>query len=86
MAAYYVASEALANVVKYADASCVTILLDEGHSTLRLSVRDDGIGGADPGRGSGLNGIRDRVAALSGSFELRSPVGDGTLVRVLLPT
>ena len=50
-----------------------------------LSLKDDGAGGVDPGRGSGLDGIRDRVEALGGSFEVSSSAGDGTLVQVALP-
>jgi signal transduction histidine kinase len=85
VAAYFVVSEVLTNVVKYADASYVTILVEERFETLWVSVQDDGVGGADPARGSGLVGIRDRVEALGGSFEINSPVGEGTLVQVCLP-
>jgi signal transduction histidine kinase len=63
----------------------VTILVEERFETLWVSVQDDGVGGADPARGSGLVGIRDRVEALGGSFEINSPVGEGTLVQVCLP-
>jgi signal transduction histidine kinase len=85
-AAYYVTAEALTNVAKYARASeCVVCLtLDDGR--LRLEVRDDGVGGADPSTGSGLLGLRDRVEALDGSFEVDSPLGAGTAVIVELPT
>jgi GAF domain-containing protein len=85
VAAYFVVSETLTNVAKYADASYVTILGEERFETLWLSVQDDGVGGADPALGSGLVGIRDRVEALGGSFEINSPVGEGTLVQVCLP-
>jgi signal transduction histidine kinase len=85
VAAYYVVSEALTNMTKHADASYVTVLMEERYGTMRLSVQDDGVGGADPARGSGLVGIRDRVEALGGSFEVTSPVGEGTLIQVALP-
>jgi signal transduction histidine kinase len=85
VAAYYVVSEALTNIAKHADASHVTILLEERYGTLWLSVQDDGIGGADPAHGSGLIGIRDRVAAVGGFFEVSSPVADGTLIQACLP-
>jgi signal transduction histidine kinase len=84
-AAYFVTSEALANVAKYAQASAafVDVGLDEGR--LRLSVRDDGVGGADPEQGSGLKGLRDRVDALDGRLELHSPPGEGTTLTVEIP-
>jgi signal transduction histidine kinase len=84
-AAYFVTSEALANVAKYAQASAafVEVGLDEGR--LRLSVRDDGVGGADPEQGSGLKGLRDRVDALDGRLELHSPPGEGTTLTVEIP-
>ena len=85
VATYYVVSEALTNMTKHADASYVTVLMEERYGTMRLSVQDDGVGGADPARGSGLVGIRDRVEALGGSFEVTSPVGEGTLIQVALP-
>jgi signal transduction histidine kinase len=85
IAAYYVASEALANAMKHAQASRVEISLTTGHSSLLLSVRDDGIGGADPARGSGLAGLADRVEALGGSIHLHSVAGAGTHITVDLP-
>jgi signal transduction histidine kinase len=85
VAAYYVVSEALTNMTKHADASYVTVLMEERYGTMRLLVQDDGVGGADPARGSGLVGIRDRVEALGGTFEVSSPVGQGTLIQVALP-
>lgn len=83
--AYYVVSEALANAAKHADASTVWIdaRVSDGH--LRLSVRDDGRGGAAPDRGSGLTGLADRVEALNGTISVSSPVGAGTTVLVDLP-
>jgi len=85
IAAYYVVSEALANIAKHAQASntIVSVGVDEG--TLRIHVRDDGRGGADPDRGSGLIGLSDRVAALGGTISLLSPPGEGTSLSVGLP-
>jgi signal transduction histidine kinase len=85
VAAYYVASEALANAMKHARASRVEIALAERDGSLLLSIRDDGIGDADPARGSGLAGLTDRVEALGGAFQLHSPAGAGTHVTAHLP-
>jgi GAF domain-containing protein len=84
-AAYYVASEALTNVAKHADASVVRVSLDEQNGTLRLSIRDDGSGGVDPRRGSGLVGLRDRVEALGGKITIDSTPGAGTSLVTTLP-
>ncbi|GAA1262789.1 hypothetical protein GCM10009609_27250 [Pseudonocardia aurantiaca] len=85
VAAYYIVSEALTNTTKHARASCMRVAVDQTDTCLRLSIRDDGIGGADPARGSGLIGLRDRVHALGGSIEVSSPSGDGTAILVELP-
>jgi PAS domain S-box-containing protein len=87
-AAYYVAAEALANVVKYADATLaqVRVAEDEEGGTIVVEVVDNGVGGADPSRGSGLEGLEDRVAALDGSFGVESPPGGGTRIRATIPT
>jgi signal transduction histidine kinase len=85
IAAYYVASEALANAVKHAKASVVEVGLETRDGCLVLTVRDDGIGGADPTRGSGLVGINDRVEALGGTLLLDSPPSEGTALDVQLP-
>ena len=85
VAAYYVASEALANAMKHAQASRVEISLTMRDGSLLLSVRDDGAGGADPARGSGLAGLTDRVEALGGSIRLHSAAGAGTHITVDLP-
>jgi PAS domain S-box-containing protein len=85
VAAYFVASEALANATKHADASRVEISLTESQERLLLAIRDDGVGGADPARGSGLVGLTDRVEALGGSIEIRSPRGEGTAIVADLP-
>jgi signal transduction histidine kinase len=85
VAAYYVVSEAVTNTTKYAGASHVEVTVEQHDGTLQLSVRDDGVGGADPGRGSGLTGLRDRVEALGGAIGITSPAGDGTVIQVSLP-
>ena len=84
-AAYYVVSEALANTAKHAHASHARVAIEDTDGSLRLSIRDDGVGGAEPGRGSGLTGLRDRVEALGGAIEVSSPSGQGTVVVVVLP-
>jgi signal transduction histidine kinase len=86
VAAYYTASEALTNTVKHAVASAVSINLATRGDRFVLSVSDDGAGGANPGRGSGLVGLRDRVEALGGRLEVTSPIGKGTTITVELPT
>jgi signal transduction histidine kinase len=83
--AYYVVSEALANAAKHADASCAVVEVEARGGVLRVAVRDDGVGGADFGHGSGLVGLKDRVEALGGRLSLESPRGAGTLVEVELP-
>jgi signal transduction histidine kinase len=85
VAAYYVVSEALTNAAKYATASAVHVDVVATDALLRLAIRDDGVGGADPGKGTGLIGLRDRVQALGGSIDLRSAVGEGTVIVVELP-
>ena len=85
IAAYYVASEALANATKHARASCIEISLATRNGSLLLSVRDDGVGGANPARGSGLAGLADRVEALGGSIHVHSAAGAGTHIAVDLP-
>jgi signal transduction histidine kinase len=85
IAAYYVTSEALANAMKHAQASHVVISLTASDASLLLSIRDDGIGGADPARGTGLAGLADRVEALGGSIHTHSVTGAGTHIRVDLP-
>jgi signal transduction histidine kinase len=82
--AYYVISEALTNAAKHASASSVVIDVEAIEDVLRLSVRDDGVGGVDLSRGSGLVGLKDRVAALGGRISLVSPPGGGTSLEVEL--
>jgi signal transduction histidine kinase len=81
---YYIVSEALANVAKHANAEMVMVCVEAGRGVLSLSVRDDGVGGADPD-GSGLTGLRERAEALGGTLKLTSPPGRGTSVDVRLP-
>ena len=85
VAAYYVVSETLTNATKHAHATVVRVAVEERAGGLHLSVRDDGAGGADPARGSGLIGLRDRAEALGGSLEVSSPPGEGTLISIRLP-
>jgi signal transduction histidine kinase len=85
VAAYYVASEALTNAAKHAEASRVWIAVHLDEATLYLSIRDDGLGGADASRGSGLIGLRDRVEALGGTIDVASPPGSGTRLDVEIP-
>ena len=85
VAAYYVVSEALTNAAKYARASIVHVDLQVSERSLRVAVRDDGLGGADPARGSGLLGLKDRAEAIGGTISLRSPHGAGTSLQVELP-
>jgi signal transduction histidine kinase len=84
-AAYFVVAEALTNVARYSGASSATVALTRDGDRLVVEVRDDGRGGADPQRGSGLRGLADRVAALDGTLELESPPGEGTVVRAVIP-
>jgi len=85
VAAYYVVSEALTNATKHACASVVRVAVEERDDSLHLSIRDDGVGGVDPARGSGLIGLRDRVEALDGSIDVSSRSGEGTLIVAKLP-
>jgi signal transduction histidine kinase len=83
--AYYVVSEMLTNTAKHAQASAVHVDVARADGVLHVVVRDDGVGGADPRRGSGLVGLRDRVEALGGSIAFGSAKGAGTVVEVQLP-
>jgi signal transduction histidine kinase len=85
VAVYYVVSEALTNTAKHAHASAVRVAVAARDGVLELSIRDNGCGGADPTRGSGLIGLTDRVDALGGTIEVVSPVGQGTTLLVRLP-
>jgi|tagenome__1003787_1003787.scaffolds.fasta_scaffold20743944_2 PAS domain S-box-containing protein len=85
VAAYYIVSEALANVAKYAEAERVAVRVRESDDRVVVVVEDDGKGGADPFGGTGLSGLGDRVAALDGSLDVQSPPGGGTRIRAELP-
>ena len=85
VAAYYVVAEALTNAAKHAQASVVQVDARAQAGRLRVSVGDDGVGGADPARGSGLVGLGDRVQALDGTLTVHSPAGQGTRLLVNLP-
>jgi signal transduction histidine kinase len=84
-AAYFLCSEALANVAKYACASQVGIRILRIDGGLRVEVADDGVGGADPARGFGLRGLADRVEALDGTLRFDSPSGGGTRIEATIP-
>jgi PAS domain S-box-containing protein len=83
--AYFVAAEALTNVVRYAQATRAELEARRTGDRLVVSVRDDGVGGATPGTGSGLRGLEDRVAALGGELDVSSPSGEGTTVTARIP-
>jgi PAS domain S-box-containing protein len=83
--AYYIASEALTNAAKHARASNVEVTAHVHDGRLQLTIADDGVGGADPARGSGLTGLADRVAALGGTIAITSQPGKGTSLRAELP-
>jgi signal transduction histidine kinase len=83
--AYYIVAEALTNAAKHARASVVEVCAEATNSHLRLEIRDDGIGGAAPGNGSGLTGLVDRVAALGGTITIQSQPGSGTSLLVGIP-
>jgi signal transduction histidine kinase len=84
-AAYFVACEALTNAVKHASPSAIAVRASRENGKLLLSVADDGVGGAVARRGSGLAGLKDRVAAHGGRLEISSPEGGGTRIEVALP-
>jgi PAS domain S-box-containing protein len=84
-AAYYVVAEALTNVAKYAEASEVQVRAERQNGRVLVEVSDDGVGGADPGLGSGLRGLADRVESLDGRLEVESSAGAGTRVRAVIP-
>jgi signal transduction histidine kinase len=85
VAAYYVLAEALTNTAKHAHASHVTVRARTTDDNLHLSIRDNGIGGADHGRGSGLTGLTDRVEALGGHIQILSRTGKGTALHATIP-
>jgi signal transduction histidine kinase len=83
--AYFVVAEALTNVARYAGATHAAVRIQADGERLRVEVRDDGAGGADADRGSGLRGLADRVAAIGGTLDVASPPGAGTVLRASLP-
>jgi signal transduction histidine kinase len=84
-AAYFVVTEALTNVAKYASATAAEVTVEQVNGAVVIGVHDDGVGGADPAAGSGLAGLADRVAALGGRLMVDSPPGGGTVVRAQVP-
>jgi signal transduction histidine kinase len=85
VAAYYLVSESLTNVAKYARAATASVVVARRNGRLLVEVADDGIGGADPARGSGLRGLADRVESLDGRIRVWSPEGEGTWIRADIP-
>jgi signal transduction histidine kinase len=84
-AAYFVVAEALANVARHAHATRVGVRIDQADGRALVEVADDGIGGADPIRGTGLHGLADRLSALDGRLSIESPLGQGTRLRAEIP-
>ncbi|MEV0668712.1 GAF domain-containing protein [Mycobacterium sp. NPDC050441] len=85
VAGYYLVAESLTNAAKYARANEVVVHAAADEAALHIEVSDDGVGGANPAAGSGLIGLKDRVEALSGHFEVTSPSGDGTIITARIP-
>jgi signal transduction histidine kinase len=85
LAAYFVVSEALTNVAKYASASRASVTVTRGDDRLELAISDDGVGGADPDLGTGLRGLSDRLATIEGRLDIDSKAGQGTTVRARIP-
>ena len=85
VAAYYLIAETLANVGKHAQAAMATVEVTRSNGRIQVEVFDDGVGGADTERGSGLRGLADRVEALGGRLRVWSPHGGGTRVRAEIP-
>ena len=85
VAAYYVVAEALTNTAKHANATEIRVCAVAEDNEIRMSISDDGVGGAVTGDGSGLIGLKDRVEAVSGRLEVASPHGGGTTLTVTIP-
>jgi signal transduction histidine kinase len=83
--AYFVVLEALTNASKHAHSDRIEVRVAVGEGSAMVEVRDNGSGGVDPARGSGLSGLADRVSALGGTLEIESPVGGGTTIRARIP-
>jgi signal transduction histidine kinase len=84
-AAYFIVAEALTNVTRHSGARSASVLIERQDGHLRVQVSDDGAGGADASRGTGLEGISDRLEAVSGVLTLDSPPGGGTRLRAEIP-
>ena len=84
-AAYYVVAESLVNVNKHAGASSVVVTIDVSGGVLRLSVVDDGVGGADVSKGHGLVGLEERLRSVDGTLEIDSPAGGPTTIEAEIP-
>jgi len=85
LAAYFVVAEGLTNVAKYSEASHATVNVQRENGRVVVEVADDGVGGADPGRGTGLRGLADRLAVLEGRLEVESERGHGTTITARIP-
>jgi signal transduction histidine kinase len=85
LAAYFVVSEALTNVAKHASATHASVTVTNDDGRLAVEVSDDGVGGADIALGTGLRGLRDRLAAIDGQFDIDSKPGHGTTLRASIP-
>jgi signal transduction histidine kinase len=85
LAAYFVVSEALTNVAKHASATQASVTMTQSNGRLAVEISDDGVGGADTDRGTGLRGLTDRLAAIEGQLEVDSKPGRGTTVRASIP-
>ncbi|MET0836108.1 MAG: ATP-binding protein, partial [Thermoleophilaceae bacterium] len=83
--AYFVVAEALTNASKHSHADCIEVRVAVGEGEATVEVRDDGEGGVDAARGTGLRGLADRVSALGGTLAIDSPVGAGTRIRARMP-
>jgi signal transduction histidine kinase len=83
--AYFVCAEALANVAKHASASGVAVSVTARDDRVRIEIEDDGVGGADPGGGSGLRGLADRVETIGGTLRVEGAVGRGTRLAAEIP-
>jgi signal transduction histidine kinase len=83
--AYFVVSEALANIAKHSQATQAAVTVHRAGNRLHIQVSDDGVGGADASRGSGLAGLRDRVAGVDGTIDVTSPAGGPTILKAELP-
>jgi signal transduction histidine kinase len=82
---YFIVAEALTNALKHSGCKRVAVRVGAGEGAATVEVRDDGVGGTEPGRGSGLRGLTDRVSALGGTLEIESPAGEGTTIRARVP-